>query len=162
MTPLSGKGFLKTVLWDLSTVVPRERHTRTVRALETSQRMLHDEQARTAHLRSLVEDERRLRLLAQDAQRLTNEAWHAVGQEIMQVRVALGRVAVYQGIVEHSPTAMLVDELVRDHEELEARIEAALVALGDDPASKRIEGLLRGAERVPDTVEEALGDPGLE
>lgn len=100
-----------------------------------------------------------------------------LAREILQVRMALGRVAVYEGILDVSPTAMLVDELVRDHEELEARIDAALHLISAalltevdeddrhghvDPVYAlmaahrrlaRVAELLKGGSRVPDSPE---------
>lgn len=89
-------------------------------------------------------------------------------QEINQVKVALGHVAVYEGIVDSSPVAMLVDELVRDHEELESRIDAVvhylsavnatMLRAGEQPVtaleiSTHVVDLLKGGVRVPDTIE---------
>jgi len=95
-----------------------------------------------------------------------------LAEELTQIRVALGRVAAFEGL-DTSPTAMMVDELVRDHEELEARIDAAMmivreladgarIALGkpqpyDDETwvgeIREIGRLLQGGTRVPDTPE---------
>lgn len=80
--------------------------------------------------------------------------------EINQIKIALGKVAVYDGLVEFSPTVLLVDELVRDHEELEARIDAVLHYLTaykdtmDIEAFNEISYLLKGGTRVPDTIED--------
>jgi len=89
-------------------------------------------------------------------------------QEINQIKVALGHVAVYEGIVESSPVAMLVDALVRDHEELETRIDAVvhylsavnatMLRAGEQPVtaleiSTHVVDLLKGGVRVPDTIE---------
>jgi hypothetical protein len=49
-----------------------------------------------------------------------------LAKELIEVRIALGRVSTYEGLVEVSPTAMLVAGLVDDHEALETRIEAVL------------------------------------
>ncbi len=81
--------------------------------------------------------------------------------EIAQIKVALNEVAVYEGLVEVSPVAMLVSELVRDHEELEARIDAAIALLRDakdaanvtdepSPLIDEVARLLAGGERFPD------------
>ena len=80
--------------------------------------------------------------------------------EIAQIRAALDEVSTYEGLVDVSPTAMMVSELVRDHEELETRIEAVLVMLGayeGDPIADKAVELLRGGERVPDTPESLDG-----
>lgn len=76
---------------------------------------------------------------------------------LTQIKIALGEVATYQGI-DVSPVAMLVSELVRDHEALEQRIENALVVLASNDSITRdghirIIGLLRGASPIPDTIE---------
>jgi hypothetical protein len=105
---------------------------------------------------------------------LSEDAYRRMAEELTLIRVALGRVSVYEGLVDVSPTASLVDDLVRDHEELEARIDAALhlvystmwpeIEENDrhgyaDPAAilrttlDRIAQLLRGARRVPDSPE---------
>lgn len=105
--------------------------------------------------------------------------------ELNQIRIALEQVAVYEGIVDVSPTALLVSELVRDHEELEKRIDSvlSLIALQDaydNPEMSRaarepdymdhpmsmdakniraeIARLLKGGERIPDTIEGLDGD----
>lgn len=88
-------------------------------------------------------------------------------EQVTQVRVAMGKVAVYEGIAEHSPLALMVDELVRDHEELEARIDAvlSLCAVNQDDLGTlvpeevealvaEVARLLQGGSRVPDTIEE--------
>lgn len=78
-------------------------------------------------------------------------------EQITQVRVAMGKVAVYEGIAEHSPLALMVDELVRDHEELEARIDAVMSYLNTkgqaDSDAVEVARLLQGGARVPDTPE---------
>jgi hypothetical protein len=95
-----------------------------------------------------------------------------LARELTEIRVALGGVAAFEGIHESSPTAMMVDELVRDHEELEARIDAVMIiikAIGDGDRTPRagydgpdeawrdevreIGRILQGGPRVPDTPE---------
>lgn len=89
-----------------------------------------------------------------------------MAEELNLIRVALGRVSVYEGLVDVSPTAALVDGLVRDHEELEARIDRAVLVLRglkdvvQDPvepvladALEEVYGALRGEKRVPDSPE---------
>lgn len=82
--------------------------------------------------------------------------------EIAQIRACLAEVAVYEGLVEISPTVAMVSDLVRDHEELEARIDASLHYLAglvtntEAPEALREMGhivadLLRGGKRVPDS-----------
>lgn len=78
---------------------------------------------------------------------------------IAEVRGSLSEVAVYDGILEGSPTAWAVAELVRDHAELEARIEATLSEIahyegkGEWELLERPYMLLRGGPRVPDSPE---------
>lgn len=91
-----------------------------------------------------------------------------MAREILQVRSALGQVAMYEGILDVSPTAMAVDRLARDHEELEARIDAVMLLLrqhlsptDDDwhltgpglDVVREVARLLRGGTRVPKTPE---------
>jgi len=105
--------------------------------------------------------ERTMRLASERANNTLDTT--AAIQEINQVKVALGHVAVYEGLVESSPVAMLVDELVRDHEELESRIDAVVHHIAGAkefwesrvPLSEvdRILELLKGGARVPDTIE---------
>jgi len=77
--------------------------------------------------------------------------------DISQIRAALSEVAVYEGLVGVSPVAMMVADLVRDHEELEARIDAILMLLigakeaaeGEPtPLIDEVARLLRGGERI--------------
>lgn len=85
-----------------------------------------------------------------------------LGSEMAEIKASLMEVAVYEGMG-GSPTALLVTELVRDHEELEARIDAALSFISGAPSflpSERtrkdlaeIARLLKGGQRVPDTIE---------
>lgn len=83
--------------------------------------------------------------------------------ELTQIKVALNEVAVYEGLVEVSPTALLVSELVRDHEELEARIDAVISLLQgakeaanvtDEPSPliDEVWRLLAGGDRFPDDL----------
>lgn len=87
-------------------------------------------------------------------------------REMTEVRVALGGVAVFEGLVDSSPVAIMIDQLVRDHEELEARIDAALLlcaspagqlaSLHDEGATEALQEiarLLRGGSRIPDSPE---------
>lgn len=56
--------------------------------------------------------------------------------ELNQIRSALGRVAQYRDLMGPSPIPLLVDDLVRDHERIETRIDAvasAVVAAREDP-----------------------------
>jgi hypothetical protein len=94
-----------------------------------------------------------------------------MARELMLISVALGRVAAFRGIGDASPTVMMVDELVRDHEELEARIDAAMMLLkqlnegiiwpdGHDDWSWQVNELarlLQGGARVPETPEDLEG-----
>ena len=79
--------------------------------------------------------------------------------ELAQIRAAMDRVVTFAGVVDQSPLPMLIDGLVRDNSELEARIEAALLRLSEasdldlDFSVDRAVALLRGAPRVPDSPE---------
>jgi hypothetical protein len=98
-----------------------------------------------------------------------------MARELGLVRIALGRVSVYEGITDVSPTVMMVDDLVRNYAELEARIDAAMMVLtglkglqearGDfllyndlTDALDSVYGLLRGGTRVPDDPSALDGD----
>jgi hypothetical protein len=88
-----------------------------------------------------------------------------LAEEITNIRIALGKVAVYKEILEYSPTVLAVDDLVRDHEELEARIDAALHHIRSERESRNetvtdieVARLLKGGTRVPDTIEGIEGD----
>jgi hypothetical protein len=77
-------------------------------------------------------------------------------QEIVQIRASMREVAVYEGLVDTTPTAMLVSELVRDHEELEARIDAVVMLCRNrtgDPLAVEVVRLLQGGARTPDSPE---------
>lgn len=81
-----------------------------------------------------------------------------VNATLTEIKVALGGVATYDGLLDVSPVAMLVANLVADHERLEQRIENVLTYLGTgshplDFDPKRIEAMLRGASPFPDTIE---------
>ena len=83
----------------------------------------------------------------------------AAQAKLVSIKVALGRVAVYDGLVDHSPTEMMVDDLVRDHEELEARIDAVLHYVSshedgfDTEQFNEVSRLLKGGVRIPDSPE---------
>jgi hypothetical protein len=90
-----------------------------------------------------------------------------MARELMLINIALGRVAAFRGIGDVSPTVLMVEELVRDHEELEARIDAAMLLIGqvkdgivypDDQDEwvwqfTELARLLQGGARVPNTPE---------
>ena len=89
----------------------------------------------------------------------------AAQAKLVSIKVALNRVSVYQDMVDRSPTEMLVDDLVRDHEELEARIDAVLHYLSSERQSRNetvtdeeVARLLRGGTRVPDSPEGLTDD----
>jgi hypothetical protein len=83
--------------------------------------------------------------------------------KLVRIKVALGRVDVYKDLVDHSPTEMMVDDLVRDHEELEARIDAVLHYVSshedgfDTEQYNEVARLLKGGKRVPDSPEDLEG-----
>lgn len=106
--------------------------------------------------------------LVAEVQRLEVER-DALVATLQGVQEELAKVSVFQGIGALPPVES-VQQLVADHSELEARIEAVLVLPGHSghPAAtpeeyvverSEVHRLLRGGKRVPDTVEEAFGDP---
>lgn len=98
------------------------------------------------------------------------EAYRRLALQMAEIRGSLDRVPVYEGLVDSSPVAVLVSELVRDHGELEARIDNAmhvirgLLEMGVRTAETGTEALeviaaiLSGRSGVPDTPE-ALDGP---
>ena len=82
-----------------------------------------------------------------------------LGTVLAEIRGSLDQVAVYEGM-DGSPVALLVAELVRDHEELEARIDAALMRIASGPSyalGNEVAAILRGGPRVPDDPREITG-----
>lgn len=113
--------------------------------------------------------EARMAKAEEDAQEASERARQAqeradrLGRELAEIKGSLSQVAVYEGM-DGSPTALLVSELARDHEELEARIDSVLHYLSIQQAAslrgERLDGalmgaeiarLLRGGNRVPDS-----------
>jgi hypothetical protein len=94
-----------------------------------------------------------------DSDELERRYQHAI-QELIAIKACLNRVSVFEGMVDYSPTALLVSGLVHDHEELESRIYAVLALLTPEmlemshpcPIDEIIR-LLKGGSRVPDTPE---------
>lgn len=77
---------------------------------------------------------------------------------LTQIRAGLSEVAVYEGLpIGNESLVLYLSELVRDHSELEARIDAALMrcALPDrlKPELDLVEvaRLLKGGTRIPDS-----------
>lgn len=99
-----------------------------------------------------------------DAVMLSHRTAHEkLARQVHTINVALETVAAYEGMNPAQATVAYVQELVRDHEELEARIDAVMGYLaplledgqGTGPEGARhIAALLQGAARVPDTAEE--------
>lgn len=132
--------------------VARGDHETTTQALADARASLAAENAHVQRLRGLLQDETLRRMQAE-------QTLDSMVDEMNQVKIALGRVAVYEGMVEVSPTVRLVDELVRDHEELEARIDAVLSYLTTQHQTRpeiidEVARLLKGGTRVPDDIEE--------
>lgn len=79
-------------------------------------------------------------------------------EELVQIRVALGRVSVFEGLTDVSPVALMVAQLAEDHEALETRIEAVLhyisaiteEAPGHPVSAETIVAMLRGDSLFPD------------
>ena len=95
-----------------------------------------------------------------ELQTVTQRA-NRLGKELVEIKGSLNEVAVYEGLVDSSPTAMLVAELVRDHAELEARVDAVLHYLNTDDfdgeAVAEVRRLLKGGKRIPDTPADLEG-----
>lgn len=144
---------------DLITMVPREKYLRATRGLSDARAAYHDEKAKNILAGEIITAEREMR---QAVEQQRDE----LAAQITQIRVALGHVAVYEGMVGLQPLPLMVDGLARDHEELEARIDAVmhlLVAerarasrmerLGVQELAQEVARLLAGGARVPDTIE---------
>lgn len=96
-----------------------------------------------------------------DANMLVHRTAHEkLARRLHAINVALETVAAYEGMDPAQATVVYVQELVRDHEELEARIDAAVGLLhmmieqgGTEEGLKQVVGYLAGAPRTPDTPE---------
>lgn len=143
----------------ISTFVPREQYLKAVRGLSDARAAYHDERAKAAQADIVIRQQREY-IAELERDRRQRAA------EMTQIKVALGRVPVIGDAVGASSTARLVDAVVRDNEEHETRMEAALDVIlartmdGIDPETaeyatlNRIAGLLQGqVEAVPDTIE---------
>lgn len=80
-----------------------------------------------------------------------------LAQALHEVRIALGRVSTFEGMdLSVNPIALMVLQLAEDHEELEKRIEAALMYLGASAGREidpgELERVLRGGPVVPDDL----------
>jgi hypothetical protein len=109
-----------------------------------------------------------------------NDGATQYASQLAQIRALLGSVSVFEGLLEASPTVLMVAELVRDHEELEARIDAiamVVAAVREEHESDHRHGhvdavfqlphllneisrLIQGGDRVPSTPEEWRADGG--
>jgi hypothetical protein len=69
--------------------------------------------------------------------------------QLAQIRASMATVSVYEGLVEVTPIVMMVAELAKDHEELEARIDAAIFTIGPDAGGtlETVTKILRGGPR---------------
>jgi hypothetical protein len=109
---------------------------------------------RLAELRDRLSEEREGRLVAEERLREA-EAF------ITAVVASLDRVVTYEGLGIGRGSALLyLNDLVRDHEELERRIEVAIMECHSGATSgkvERIEKILRGGSPVPDTPDGLLG-----
>lgn len=145
----------------LLTFVPRETYLKATRALSDARGAYYDERAKADHAERIMREQRAF-IAALDSTLADQRA------QMVLVRVALSRVAEYSdGIAQSQPVPLLVDGVVRDHEELEARIEAVLdliltrrdvdgldIAGSEYATLNKIAGLLQGqVPRVPDTLE---------
>jgi hypothetical protein len=85
----------------------------------------------------------------------------AMADQLNQIRIALEQVAVYQGMGMAAALPLHVSELVRDHEEMERRIEGALVLISTADIEDRLkQGLMAllqtGESWVPDFPEDEI------
>lgn len=130
------------------------RYRKYKERIATLQAAVHDFESQAAHCAAEMS-------AAQADLVHTSRQRDRMATELAQIKIALNEVAVYEGIVEVSPVALLVSELVRDHEELESRIdsvisllkgakEAANVTDEPTPLIDEVARLLSGGERVPD------------
>lgn len=72
---------------------------------------------------------------------------------IAAVQGALSEVGVYEGMDVRQSTLQYVTELVRDHEELERRIDLAMLELrGEAVSIEEIAQILRGGATTPNDV----------
>lgn len=136
------------------TLVPREVYKSAVRALENAEARYRAAQI-TATALTQIKDQQAELIDGLEAERT-------------QIRASLMSLPVYEDLVGPAPLTVMVAQVARDHEELEARIESVLdviltrVNLDGLPKDSeefdtlnRIAGLLQGQiPRVPDTPEE--------
>lgn len=92
---------------------------------------------------------------------LTAQRDEMAGQ-LATIRASLDRVAVFEDVDTHAYLTLCVSEIVRDHEELEARIDAAIMAIASTPPDHprlipTIVHYLRGGQRVPESTEGVEG-----
>lgn len=83
---------------------------------------------------------------------------------LSRVKATLSEVAVYEGMPIGSDESVLLylAELVRDHEELERRIDLAMMTLADESVPltqipNQVANILKGGERTPDDLSEIVG-----
>lgn len=75
---------------------------------------------------------------------------------VAQVTASMDQVAVYEGMVIGPESVLLyLNELVRDHEELERRIDLAILECRGEPVvdSGTIARILQGSVKTPDQVD---------
>lgn len=77
---------------------------------------------------------------------------------VAQVTASLGEVAVYEGMAIGPASVLLyLNELVRDHEELERRIDLAIIKIRSEPpyetVAHEIGQILQGSVATPDQVD---------
>ena len=155
MIRLRGKEFT------LPTFVRREKYLRVVRQLADARAAYYDEQAKSQQADQIIREQRTyITGLQQQVQ--------AYQGQVTNIRAALLRLPVYQGLAGPVPLEMLVGELAQDHTRLEERIERVLDLIlarrdmdgidvdGEEYATlNTIVGLLQGQiTNAPDTIEE--------
>lgn len=79
--------------------------------------------------------------------------------QLTQIRALMGKVAVYEGMSDTWPLVMMVSDLVKDHDALEGRIDAAVFECRghmddefEDLATEVLQ-ILSGRKSTPDTPE---------
>lgn len=88
-----------------------------------------------------------------------NQAINDAGACLVEIKRIIQSVDTLKGVNIDGYEIEALRNLVRDHEELEARIEAVLLMLSHgDTDIERMGQVLCGAKRIPDTAEGLIGD----
>jgi hypothetical protein len=140
----------------------REARDAALEELRESRRRVRELTGQVAKLGPALEMERQAVTALQERVDVEKALSLRYAAELAQIRGSMHEVTSYHGMVDSSPLAMLVADLVRDHENLESRFEAVIHMLGSLSESQRtplvieVERILRlGGESswVPDSPE---------